>query len=141
MWLGMLVVVSVLLCEPPVAPGSSPEAAPRINLSRRSGVPPLPLHNAQPDGMFARVPDHITITPVGIILSTYCLLAMSVEVLGLAILALPFPSLDIIVLAVASEVGVIPTRLVAMALASSHSWVLLFQRFHIVNLNHLLVLE
>ena len=36
-----------------------------MNLSLKFGVPFVPSHRAQPEGMLARVPDHITITPLG----------------------------------------------------------------------------
>jgi hypothetical protein len=40
------------------------------NLSRKSGVLLVPLHNSQPEGMLATDPDHITITPLGMLLVT-----------------------------------------------------------------------
>jgi hypothetical protein len=50
-----------------VAPGFVPfVGTPTTNLSNRFGVPLLPSHKAQPEGIEAKVPDHIQITPVGI---------------------------------------------------------------------------
>ena len=58
-------IAGVLL--PPVAPTASVLPAPTTKRSRRSGVPFVPLHSAQPDGMEAMLPDHMMMPPTGIL--------------------------------------------------------------------------
>ena len=62
---------------PPVAPAVYFPPAPTMNLFLRSGVPFVPSHNAQPNGVF--VPDHITIVPRGKIPCTNAVVASPVE--------------------------------------------------------------
>ena len=69
-WAGNSVLVKVFVCEPPVVPGLvTASGTPRINLSKRLGVPLVPSHNNQPVGIVARVPLHMLIIPEGIFMS------------------------------------------------------------------------
>lgn len=67
-----------LCCSvPPMPPGSTPADHPWINRSRRSGVLFVPSQSAQPTGTLASNPDHMTITPAGMIASDGVLAAGS----------------------------------------------------------------
>ena len=56
--------------DPPVAPTAKAPPAPSTNLPLRSGVPPVPSHNLKLEGIVLMGPLHITITPIGITVST-----------------------------------------------------------------------
>lgn len=62
LWLWLTTTASA---EPPVAATAYVDPAPTTNLFLKSGVPLEPLHNSQPLGIEAILPDHITIAPEG----------------------------------------------------------------------------
>jgi hypothetical protein len=65
-WLGRLLFANVTVLAPPALPEFAFAERPITNLEDKSGVPLAPLHKYQPDGIFALVPDHKAINPVGI---------------------------------------------------------------------------
>jgi hypothetical protein len=72
----------VCVADPVIAVFATPESsalAAITNLFRKSGVPLFPSHRYHPAGMLAIDPDHITITPVGIMSRTNAVVAILVE--------------------------------------------------------------
>lgn len=89
---------------PPVTPGLYVLPAPTMNLSRRSGVPLVPLHSNQPEGMEAIDPDHMTITPLGRMFNK---LFCTNEVVATWVLLVPFAAVGAVATPVNVEVPVI----------------------------------
>ena len=65
---GMLSFVKTCSFSPPIFPQLYSKPAPTINRSRKSGVPFVPLHNAQPLGMSPKWPTYGRIVPTGKVL-------------------------------------------------------------------------